>query len=121
MYASEPSGRTHQPWFLNLAVLLSTDLSPRDLLRLAKLLEREAGRRGGARWGPRPLDVDIILMGDAVVSGPELTIPHESMAFRRFCLLPVSEVAMDAVVPPGGRTVAQMLASCEDPLEVMAI
>jgi 2-amino-4-hydroxy-6-hydroxymethyldihydropteridine diphosphokinase len=121
MYAGEPSGRAHQPWFLNLAVLLSTDLSPRELLRLAKRLEREAGRRGGARWGPRPLDVDIILMGDTVVSEPELSVPHESMAFRRFCLLPVSDVAPDAVVPPGGRTVSQMLASCEDPLEVMAI
>lgn len=121
MYASEPFGRAHQPWFLNLAVLLSTDLSPGALLGVAKRLEREAGRRGGARWGPRPLDVDIILMGDAVVSGPGLSVPHESMAFRRFCLLPVSEVAKDAVVPPGGRTVAQLLASCEDPLEVMAL
>lgn len=121
MYASEPSGRAHQPWFLNLAVLLSTDGSPRDLLGLAKRLEREAGRRGGARWGPRPLDVDIILMGDAVVSEQGLSIPHESMAFRRFCLLPVSEIAGDTVVPPGDRTVAQMLASCEDPLEVIPI
>ncbi|MBI5905234.1 MAG: 2-amino-4-hydroxy-6-hydroxymethyldihydropteridine diphosphokinase [Deltaproteobacteria bacterium] len=121
MYASEPSGRAHQPWFLNLAVRLSTDLSPRGLLALAKRLEEAAGRRGGARWGPRPLDVDIILMGDSVVSEPGLSIPHESMAVRRFCLLPVSDVAPDAIVPPGGRTVAQLLAACEDPLEVMAL
>jgi len=121
MYATEPFGRASQPWFLNLAIRLTTGLSPWDLLRLVKRLEREAGRRSGGRWGPRPLDVDIVLMGDAVVSVDGLTIPHASMARRRFCLVPVAEVAADLVVPPGGRTVAQVLSACEDQLEVIAI
>jgi len=121
LYAAEPHGRAHQPWFLNQAVRIGTRQPPGELLLLAKRMEREAGRRGGARWGPRPLDVDIILYGDAVVDAPELAIPHLAMAGRRFCLLPVSEVAPDAVVPPDGRTVSQLLASCEDPLEVIAL
>jgi len=121
LYASEPHGRAHQPWFLNQAVRIGTRQPPEELLLLAKRLEREAGRRGGARWGPRPLDVDIILYGEAVVDSPELAVPHPAMAGRRFCLLPVAEVAPDAVVPPDGRTVSQLLASCEDPLEVIAL
>lgn len=118
MYASEPFGRSHQPWFLNLAVRAATSLSPWELLLLAKRLEGEAGRRGGARWGPRALDVDILLLGNAVVDQPGLVIPHASMARRRFCLLPAAEAAPGAVVPTYGRTVKQLLDSCEDPLEV---
>jgi 2-amino-4-hydroxy-6-hydroxymethyldihydropteridine diphosphokinase len=121
MYASEPFGRPNQPWFLNLAVRAATAHPPWELLALAKRLELEAGRRGGARWGPRTLDVDILLLGDAVVDLPGLVIPHASMAQRRFCLLPAAEVAPDAVVPTCGRTVAQLLESCEDPLEVIAL
>jgi 2-amino-4-hydroxy-6-hydroxymethyldihydropteridine diphosphokinase len=121
IYAAAPHGREHQPWFLNQAVRVATRRSPRELLLLAKRMEREAGRRTGARWGPRPLDVDIILYGDAVVAGPGLAIPHPAMAARRFCLLPVADVARDDVVPPGGETVAQLLASCKDTLEVIAL
>ena len=121
MYASEPSGRAHQPWFLNQAVRIATDRPPAELLLLAKRLEREAGRRGGARWGPRPLDVDIILFGDVVLSGPDLAIPHPATGERRFCLVPIAELAPDHIVPPGGNTVSQLLASCTDTLEVIAL
>ncbi|MHB1012452.1 MAG: 2-amino-4-hydroxy-6-hydroxymethyldihydropteridine diphosphokinase [Desulfobacteria bacterium] len=121
MYASEPFGRPHQPWFLNLAVRAATGYSPWELLAIAKRLELEAGRRGGARWGPRALDVDILLLGDAVIDVPGLSIPHASMAQRRFCLLPAAEVAPCAFVPRHGRTVKQLLDSCEDPLEVIVL
>lgn len=121
MYASEPFGRSGQPWFLNLAVRAATRHSPWGLLALAKRLEQEAGRRGGARWGPRTLDVDILLLGDAVIDLPGLVIPHAAMARRRFCLLPAADVAPGAVVPDCGRTVAQLLDACEDPLEVIMV
>ncbi len=121
MYASEPFGRSHQPWFLNLAVRAATGKSPWGLLGLAKRLEMEAGRCFCGRWGPRPLDVDILLLGNAVIDLPGLVIPHASMAQRRFCLLPAAEVAPGAVVPTYGRTVTQLLNSCEDPLEVIAL
>lgn len=121
IYASEPHGRSHQPWFLNMAVRAATGHSPWGLLELAKRLERDAGRRGASRWGPRALDVDILLLGDTVVDLPDLVIPHASMAQRRFCLLPAAEVAPCAVVPTFGRTVRQLLDRCEDPLEVIVI
>jgi len=121
MYTSEPFGRSHQPWFLNLAVRAATRHSPWELLALAKRLELEAGRRDGARWGPRTLDVDILLLGDAVIDLPGLVIPHASMARRRFCLLPAAEVAPGAVVPTYVRTVTQLLHACDDPLEVILL
>jgi 2-amino-4-hydroxy-6-hydroxymethyldihydropteridine diphosphokinase len=121
LYAGEPHGRIHQPWFLNQAVRIVARHSPEDLLLLAKRMEGAAGRRGGGRWGPRPLDVDIVLYGDSVISRPHLAIPHPAMAGRRFCLLPVAEVAPHAVVPPGGRTVSQLLETCDDTLEVIPL
>ena len=121
LYAGEPHGRVHQPWFLNQAVRIAARHSPEELLLLAKRLERAAGRRGGGRWGPRPLDVDIVLYGEMVVSRPHLAIPHPAMAVRRFCLLPVAEVAPDAAVPPDGRPVSQLLETCNDTLEVIAL
>ncbi len=121
IYAGMPAGRGGQPWFLNVALLGRTALSPDDLLLFAKEVEAAAGRKAGPRWGPRELDVDIILMGDRQVREPHLAIPHPMMAARRFCLLPVSEVAPDFAVPPGGNTVRDLLVACEDPLEVFAI
>jgi len=121
IYAGAPAGRSGQPWFLNVALRGRTSLSPDDLLLLAKEVEASAGRKTGPRWGPRELDIDIILMGDREVREPHLTIPHPLMAGRRFCLLPVSEIAPEFAVPPDGTTVRDLLLACEDPLEVFAI
>ncbi len=121
IYAGEPGGRRGQPWFLNVALRGRTSLPPDDLLRFVKEVEAAAGRKAGPRWGPRELDVDIILMGDREVREPHLTIPHPLMACRRFCLLPVFEIAPEFAVPPGGRTVRDLLLACNDALEVYAI
>lgn len=119
LYESEPHGKADQPWFLNLALRGGTRLSPHALLEFAKAIERAQGREeGGARWGPRPIDIDIILFGQQVIRTPDLTVPHASMALRRFCLLPVSEIAADFAVPPEGFTVRELLDRCKDPLEV---
>ena len=121
IYAGEPSGRANQPWYLNVAVRGKTGLSPDALLRFVKRIEAQADRKAGARWGPRELDIDIILMGDRVVAEPHLAIPHARMSSRRFCLVPVEEIAPDATVPPGGKTVRESLGECRDPLEVSPI
>ena len=122
IYAGEPWGRPGQPWFLNLALRGKCSLTPEELLTFAKEVETAAGRKAvGGRWGPRELDVDILLMGDRVVREPHLVIPHPGLPYRRFCLLPVSEIAPGAAVPPEGRSVRELLAACRDPLEVFPI
>jgi 2-amino-4-hydroxy-6-hydroxymethyldihydropteridine diphosphokinase len=121
IHASEPSGRTNQPWYLNVAVRGETGFAPEALLHFVKKIEGEAGRKAGARWGPRELDIDIILMGSRVVREPHLAIPHPMMPVRRFCLAPVAEIAPAARVPPGEKTVRDLLAECADPLEVTPI
>lgn len=118
IYVGEPSERPDQPWFLNVALRGETDLSPDALLRLAKRVERDAGRKAAVRFGPRELDVDIILMGNRVIRKPHLEIPHPKMAVRRFCLVPVAEIAPEKRVLPGNATVAELLRDCSDSLEV---
>lgn len=121
IHAGAPAGRRGQPWFLNVALRGRTALSPDALLAFVKEVEAAAGRKAGPRWGPRELDVDIILMGDREVRQPHLSVPHPRMAGRRFCLLPVSEIAPEFSVPPEGRTIRDLLLACEDPLEVFPI
>ena len=121
IYAGEPSGRTNQPWYLNIAVRGKTVLAPDPLLHFVKRIEAKAGRKAGACWGPRELDIDIILMGSLVVRGPHLAIPHPMMSSRRFCLAPVAEIAPEAIVPPGSKTVWDLLGECRDPLEVIPV
>lgn len=117
-YESEPWGNPGQRWFLNAAVLGKCGLSPEGLLEFVKDVEKESGRKPRERWGPRELDVDILLMGERVVRMPDLIVPHPRMAARRFCLVPASEIAPSAIVPPGGKTVADLLSECKDPLRV---
>ena len=121
IYASEPWGRTNQPWFLNMAVRGRSDLLPADLLLFVKKIEADGGRKAAAKWGPRELDIDILLMGDRVVNEPHLVVPHPGLALRRFFLAPACEVAPGAIMPPGGRTVRDLLDACQDPCEVYLI
>lgn len=90
-------------------MLARTALEPADLLAVAKALELAAGRRPGVRFGPRPLDVDLLLYGDRQSSAPELTLPHPRLRERRFVLAPLAEIAPDLRVPPDGATVRELL------------
>jgi len=85
-------------------------MEPDALLALAKALELRAGRRRGVRLGPRPLDVDLLLWGTRTAAAPELTLPHPRLRERRFVLAPLADIAPDLLVPPGGATVAELLA-----------
>ena len=100
LYRTAPLSPIPQPPFLNTAALARTDMEPEAILALAKALELAAGRRRGERFGPRPLDVDLLLWGDRVSTAPELTLPHPRLAGRRFVLAPLAEIAPDLPVPP---------------------
>jgi 2-amino-4-hydroxy-6-hydroxymethyldihydropteridine diphosphokinase len=100
LYETEPvGGPPGQGPFLNLVVELDTRLGPRQLLELAGRLETAAGRRRGVRWGPRTLDVDVLLVGDEVVEEQDLVVPHPRMWERRFVVEPLAELAPELVAP----------------------
>jgi len=108
---TEPWGLVEQPPFLNGAVAIETDLGPRELLGVLLVVERALGRvRAGERWGPRTIDLDLLLYGDVLVDEPGLTLPHPRLHERRFALEPLAELAPDALVPGHG-TVRQLLAA----------
>ena len=111
VYETEPWGVTDQPNFLNLVAAYQTTLSPSDLLAACQSVEAEVGRVSSYRWGPRLIDVDILLYGDCVVnlSEPDLEIPHPRMTQRAFVLVPLAEIAPDTGVPPQGDTVRRLL------------
>ena len=100
LYETEPvGGPTGQDPYLNVVVELDTELGPRDLLMVARRLEAEAGRRREVRWGPRTLDVDVLLVGNEVVDDDDLVVPHPRMWQRRFVVDPLAELAPELVAP----------------------
>jgi 7,8-dihydro-6-hydroxymethylpterin-pyrophosphokinase len=103
-----------QPDYFNTVALAASDEPPEALLALAKRLEAEAGRVEGPRWGPRPLDVDLLLVGELQRDDAVLTLPHPRLRERGFVLAPLAEVAPGLRLPPGhpdGRTAAELLAA----------
>lgn len=109
LYRTEPVGVAEQPWFINCVVEIRTSLSPRDLLKTVRRIETEMGRKPGQRWGPRLIDIDILLYGQIVLNEEELVIPHPEMHKRGFVLVPLNEIAPYAVHPAYGISVKGLL------------
>jgi 2-amino-4-hydroxy-6-hydroxymethyldihydropteridine diphosphokinase len=100
-YETDPVGGPDQQPFLNLVVMLDTDLTPYELLEVCRACEMAAAREREVRWGPRTLDVDVLWVDDETIDDPpELIVPHERMFERAFVLVPVADVAPD-VLPDG--------------------
>lgn len=111
LYETAPVGVVDQPPFLNMAVAVETVLEPQALLIALKDLEKHLGRVAGVRWGPRLIDLDILMYGDRIVTVEGLEIPHPRLTERRFALAPLADLAAKAVHPVTGRTIADHLAS----------
>ncbi len=116
MYETEPWAVADQPNFLNLVAAYETALSPEDLLAACKTVEAEVGRVASYRWGPRLIDVDILLYSDRVVDSaePDLQIPHPRMTQRAFVLVPLAEIAPDTPFPARRETVRQLMEVVDD-------
>ena len=100
VYETDPVGPP-QDDFLNAAAAVTTDLPPRELVELLKSIEQELGREGGAHWGPRVIDLDLLLYADQTVDEPDLKVPHEEVTNRAFVMVPLLEIDPDLELPSG--------------------
>jgi 2-amino-4-hydroxy-6-hydroxymethyldihydropteridine diphosphokinase len=101
VWETEPVGGPDQPDYLNAVVRVETELEPMQLLAACQRVERALGRVREVRWGPRTIDIDVLLFGDVTIEDPTLTLPHPRMLERAFVLLPLLELDPDPVLPDG--------------------
>jgi 2-amino-4-hydroxy-6-hydroxymethyldihydropteridine diphosphokinase len=109
LYDTEPVGEVEQPAFLNAAVWLETELKPRELLWHLLLVEKRMGRVRSQKWGPRPIDLDLLFYGDETRDEADLKIPHPEAHKRAFVLLPLLELDPDFIHPVTGETIRKLL------------
>jgi 2-amino-4-hydroxy-6-hydroxymethyldihydropteridine diphosphokinase len=118
IYETAAWGMTDQADFLNMVVLLKTELPALSLLGKIHDIETSLGRQRDVKWGPRTLDIDILFFNGDIIELPELTIPHPFLHERRFTLVPLAEIAAEYVHPRLHKTIRELLAECPDKLEV---
>lgn len=110
LYQTEPVGYRDQDWFLNGAILAETDLPPLALLDVCQAIEEKMGRKRLIRWGPRNIDLDLLLYGEEKIEDPRLLVPHPRLTERLFVLQPLADICPQRIVPGFG-TVTALLAA----------
>lgn len=114
LYRTEPVGLAEQGWFVNTVVELRTALTPHELLKTLQEVEAGMGRVRGPKWGPRVIDLDILLYGQEVIQDKDLMIPHPLLHKRRFVLEPLCEIASYAIHPAFGVSVRGLMDRSDD-------
>ncbi len=113
LYRSAPMGPADQPDYINAVARLDTTLAPLALLDALQAIEQQQGRvRTGERWGPRTLDLDLLLFADTIIEDPRLTVPHPGLAQRNFVLYPLMEIAEQNLIIPGLGPLSGLLDAC---------
>ncbi len=118
VYETAAWGIEDQPGFLNMVILLQTTYTPTRLLTEIHIIEQALGRQREVKWGPRTLDIDILLYNNEQVELPGLLIPHPFLHLRRFTLVPLAELIPSQIHPSLNRTITELLQDCPDQLEV---
>jgi len=118
LYETAAWGNTNQPAFYNQAIRVETMLDPETLLERLLVIELEMGRIREEKYGPRTIDLDILMIDDIVLDSPTLTIPHPQLHNRRFALLPLNEIAPALHHPVLDKTIHELLLNCPDTLDV---
>lgn len=118
LYETEPVGVKDQPAFYNAAAVGETALTPEEVLMAVHAIERSLKRERKVKWGPRTIDIDILMYDDLVLEMDGLVVPHPRMVERRFVLAPLSEVAGAVIHPVLQKTISELLSECEDTAEV---
>ena len=113
-YETRAWGLTDQPDFLNICLLVETDLPPLDLLGVIHDIEAISGRQRLVKWGARTLDIDILFYNDEVINSDQLTVPHPLLQERRFVLMPLAEIAPGFMHPVLKKDIRRLLAECHD-------
>ncbi|HKZ56738.1 MAG TPA: 2-amino-4-hydroxy-6-hydroxymethyldihydropteridine diphosphokinase [Thermodesulfovibrionales bacterium] len=115
MHETEPWGVKDQPRFINMAIEIETGLESKELLRILKIVEKELGRKESFKWGPRSIDLDILLFDDLVLKEDDLEIPHPLMHERDFVLKPLCEIAPDIIHPVLKKKICDLMQEIKNP------
>ena len=118
LYSTAPWGISKQPDFINQVIQVAYDGKPHQLLDIVLKLEEEMGRERKEKWGPRIIDIDILLFHDEIIEEENLHIPHPGLPERRFALEPLQEIASENIHPVLGVTISELLEDCPDDLMV---